>query len=56
MLMDKTMAMLSGIKFLKKEIPEECNEPQNVEREMHSAFEKVYALLIFCSSGCMFVG
>lgn len=54
--MDKIMEMLNGIKFLKKEIPEECNKPQNVEREMHSACEKVYPLLIFYSSGCMFVG
>jgi hypothetical protein len=53
---DKPMEMLSGIEFQQKEIHEECNKPQNAKREMHSAFEKVYALLIFCSNGCIFVG
>jgi hypothetical protein len=37
MSMDKTMEMLCGIEFVKKEIHEECNKSQNAEREMHSA-------------------
>jgi hypothetical protein len=50
MAQDKLKEALSEIQLLKKEVQEECNERRNAERELHSALQKVYALLIHCAS------
>jgi len=50
MAQDKLKEALNEIQFLKEEVQEECNKRRNAERELHSALQKVCALLIHCAS------
>lgn len=49
MAQDKLKEALNEIQFL-KEVQEECNKRRNAERELHSALQKVCAVLIHCAS------
>lgn len=50
MVQDKLKEALTEIQFLKNEVEQECNKRRNAERELHSALQKVYVLLIHCAS------
>ena len=55
MAQDKLKEALNEIQFLKNEVQEECNKRRNAERELHSALQKVCAVLVKIQIACLFI-